>query len=357
LTLAAALIFGKDQTIHSLVPAYKVEALVRRKDLDRYDDRITLRTNLIDTYLQLMDFIRKHLDERFYQEGIQRKDLRELIFREIIGNIIVHREYTSALSTDLIIYKDRVFATNPNRPYFHGPIDPIEFNPHPKNPIIRRFFTAFGWTDEIGSGIRNTNKFLTYYAPGAKPLFYEDDLFKTEIPLVNSSLIAYFDEILAWTDLPAAAKGHLTSALSQISIDPILFASPWKEVILHLVPSWHQRGTMLSELDWPKKQPVTKEDIQEVPSWHQKSTMLLHKKSRYILLILLLSSEPIKLEMLMKWLSYSNRSTFRKNYLNPLQKAGWVRMTNPDNPKDPDQKYITTEQGKLFLAGRAIEML
>jgi ATP-dependent DNA helicase RecG len=52
-TLAAALIFGKDQTIQSILPAYKVEAMVRIKDKDRWDDRITLRTNLIDTYLQL----------------------------------------------------------------------------------------------------------------------------------------------------------------------------------------------------------------------------------------------------------------------------------------------------------------
>ncbi|RLZ10453.1 hypothetical protein [Faecalibacter macacae] len=55
-TLAAALIFGKDETIQSLLPAYKVEAMVRRDNLDRWDDRITppLRTNLIDTYLRLM---------------------------------------------------------------------------------------------------------------------------------------------------------------------------------------------------------------------------------------------------------------------------------------------------------------
>ena len=55
LTLAAALIFGKDSTIQSLLPAYKVEAMVRIENVDRWDDRINppLRTNLIDTYLQM----------------------------------------------------------------------------------------------------------------------------------------------------------------------------------------------------------------------------------------------------------------------------------------------------------------
>lgn len=60
-TLAAALMFGKDETIQSILPAYKIEALVRKENLDRWDDRITLRGNLIESYQSLMAFIRKHL--------------------------------------------------------------------------------------------------------------------------------------------------------------------------------------------------------------------------------------------------------------------------------------------------------
>src|SRR5690606_28622242 len=69
-TLAAALIFGRDTTIQSILPAYKAEAMVRIQNKDRWDDRIVppLRTNLIDTYLVLKDFIGKHLPEKFYME-------------------------------------------------------------------------------------------------------------------------------------------------------------------------------------------------------------------------------------------------------------------------------------------------
>ncbi|HUP13317.1 MAG TPA: hypothetical protein VM187_13920 [Niastella sp.] len=114
-----------------------------------------------------------HLPERFYMEEHQRIDLRDKIFREVIGNAIVHREYTSALSTNLIISATAVTITNPNKALFHGPIDPNGFNPFPKNPNIRKFFTAFGWTDEIGSGIRNTRKYLPLYSGGASPVFLE----------------------------------------------------------------------------------------------------------------------------------------------------------------------------------------
>lgn len=80
----------------------------------------------------------------------------------------------------LIITKTKVIATNPNRAMFHGPLDVQAFSPYAKNPTIRKFFTAFGSTDEIGSGVRNVVKFLRYYTPAGTPLFLEDDVFKTE---------------------------------------------------------------------------------------------------------------------------------------------------------------------------------
>ncbi|GEM_PF-3475071 len=76
--------------------------------------------------------------------GDQRIDLRDLIFLEVIGSAVVHREYTSALSTNLITGKNKVTTINPNKALFHGPIDPSSFNSQPKNLNIRKFFTSFG---------------------------------------------------------------------------------------------------------------------------------------------------------------------------------------------------------------------
>lgn len=45
LTLAAALVFGTDEVIGNLLPAYRIDILVRRENLDRYDDRLLLKTN------------------------------------------------------------------------------------------------------------------------------------------------------------------------------------------------------------------------------------------------------------------------------------------------------------------------
>lgn len=380
LTLAAALIFGKDVTIRNILPAYKVEAMVRIRDKDRWDDRITLRINLIDTYLELKQFINKHLPEKFYMEGDQRIDLRDKIFREVIGNVIVHREYTSALSTHLIIDEKAVTVTNPNKPLFHGPIDPSGFNPFPKNPNIRKFFTAFGWTDEIGSGIRNTNKYLPLYTQGAKPLFIENDTFRTEIPLVFVNLGKYAKQLYVWLDLPVEAIDRIQPSLENIALPSDLSNRKWEEVLLHLVPGWHKNGTQFRQLNWPEKQPFMKSgkkkvpgriqkgtklssdtgadyqedirsEIKKIPGWDAKGTKLLSKKSVYLLSIMILSEKPVKREEIMDILKYENRKTFNDLYLVPLIQSGLIKRTNEYNPTDPGQKYYLTELGKAFIGG------
>ncbi|MBC8186158.1 putative DNA binding domain-containing protein [candidate division KSB1 bacterium] len=139
-TLAAALLFAKDDVLQQIVPAYKTDALLRREDLVHYDDRREIRTNLVDAYDELMLFIRTHLPDKFFMEGDIRVDLREKIFREVVANLLIHREFTNASPARFIIYRDRLTAENANNPVGSGPIDPDNFNPHPKNPAIVKFF-------------------------------------------------------------------------------------------------------------------------------------------------------------------------------------------------------------------------
>ncbi|MBW3466918.1 RNA-binding domain-containing protein [Arthrospiribacter ruber] len=186
-TLAAVLLLGKDDVIQSVLSHHKTDAILRVENLDRYDDRDDIRTNLIESYDRLMAFVRKHLPDKFYQEGEQRISLRDRIFREVIGNLLIHREYTNAFPAKLIIEKDQVLAENWNRPHDGGVIDPTNFSPYPKNPVIAKFFKEIGRVDELGSGVRNTFKYCSIYTPGTKPEFIEEDVFKTIIPLKSKN--------------------------------------------------------------------------------------------------------------------------------------------------------------------------
>jgi len=198
-TLAAALLLGKDEVIQNILPHYKIDAIVRIQNMDRYDDRLTINTNLIDAYDRQMEFVEKHLPNKFYMEGITRVSLREKIFREVIANIIVHREYTNAHPASMIIYKDKVEFLNANNPNGSGPISIKNFSPFPKNPTISKFFVQLGRVEELGSGIINVERYLNLYSPGSRADFIEGYVFRTIIPLeglFNEEVFKASDETL-----------------------------------------------------------------------------------------------------------------------------------------------------------------
>jgi ATP-dependent DNA helicase RecG len=352
-TLAAALIFGKDVTIQSILPAYKVEAMVRRENIDRWDDRITLRTNLIDTYQQLMAFVRKHLDNKFYLEGDVRKDLRDMIFREVVANIIVHREYTNGFSTDFIIYKDRVEATNPNKILFRGPLSLETFSPYAKNPNIRKLFNEFRWTDEIGSGVRNVFKYLKAYANGAKPMFIEDDLFKTVLPLKQESWDNKTRMIIEFLGLQISELGEKRlTELSEISLSTNLAQLKNDDEFLF---SWGgslvENGGKLKNSRLQITSKITLDDIREGRSLPEKGGKLFPNRTSILLKILVACIVPVSNDELLAMTNYSSREKFRELYLMPLRKDGLIEYLIKDKPSSPNQKYILTQKGKMFLGG------
>jgi len=180
-TLAAALLFGKENTIASVLPHYKTDALCRKVDIERYDDRDDIRCNLIESYSRLLAFVRKHLPDRFYLEGNQRISIREAIFREVIANILVHREFSNAFPATLTIYKDTVKTENWNKPYMQGNIQLSNLKPHPKNPTLANFFKQLGWVEELGSGVRKMFKYCPLYVKDALPEIEEGDIFKIKV--------------------------------------------------------------------------------------------------------------------------------------------------------------------------------
>ena len=185
-TLAAVLLFGTDELIQNVLPHHKTDAIFRVENIDRYDDRDDIRTNLIDSYERLMAFIAKHLPDKFYLDGEQRISIRDHLFREMIGNLLIHREFTNAFPAKLIIEKNRAYSENWNKPHANGKIDPNNFSPFPKNPMIAKLFKEIGWVEELGSGVRNTFKFCELYNKNTTPEFIEGDTFKAIIPLESS---------------------------------------------------------------------------------------------------------------------------------------------------------------------------
>ena len=182
--LAGILLLGRDDVIRDILPAYKTDALLRRVDTDHYDDRLTVSTNLLESYTQLLQFGRKWLPDKFFLENFFRISIREKILREAIGNMLMHREFTSAYCARFIIEKDQIVVDNANRSVHQGTITLQNLSPLSKNPLIARFFKEIGLADELGSGVRNLYKYVPLYS-GRRPTLIDDDIFKLTIPLDN----------------------------------------------------------------------------------------------------------------------------------------------------------------------------
>ena len=87
--LVAVMLLGKDDVTLDIIPAYITDALLRRVNVDRYDDREIVQTNLIRSYERLMEFGRKSLPVMVFLENDQHISLRMILTYEIIANLLI----------------------------------------------------------------------------------------------------------------------------------------------------------------------------------------------------------------------------------------------------------------------------
>lgn len=183
--LAALMLFGQQEFIQSALPYYRIDAIVRLDNVDRYDDRLTLTGNIIESYESLMAFVEKHLPDPFFLEGTQRVSLREKVFREVVSNMLIHREYMNSTYTVFEINREGIVISNANKPFKSGPVTLKNYVRHPKNPHMANFFMQMGYAEHLGTGIRNLYHYVPLYT-GADPKITDDDVYTVKMGLPKS---------------------------------------------------------------------------------------------------------------------------------------------------------------------------
>jgi len=285
-TLAGVMLFGHDNQILQVCPAHRTDLLLRKVDVDRYDDRDLVRTNLIDSYDRILAFIQKHLPDPFYLEGIERRSLRDHIFREVASNMLIHREYASGATSRLVIEYGRVVTDNPSRPHGFGLLNPDTMVPYQKNPILSAFFREIDRADELGSGMRKMMLYGKKYG-GADPQLIEGDNFRMIISV------------------------------------PEFGANPAeKRLVIRSGQATEQ---------------VTEQVTEQLPEQVRR-------------LLVALAGKEMGTRELMESLHLSHRPTFLYDYLKPSLSGELLEMTQPDSPKSPTQKYRLTKKGHRILA-------
>jgi len=296
-TLAGLLLLGKRSPLLSAVPHHRTDLILRKVNLDRYDDRDFVDVNLVESYDRIMAFVGKHLPDPFYLEGTTSISIRDAIFREVASNILIHREYTNAFPAKLIIKRGQVLTENSNKPHGFGVLNPETFTPFPKNPVIAAFFRQIGRADELGSGMRKMMRYGKAFG-GADPEMIEGDVFKIVVKVPEFG-----------------SNGELGGGFKS---DP----SQTQEA---------RSGAQVSP---------------EAPSKHPASTQQVTQQVKK--LVGIIHGEMARVE-LMTALSLKDRVNFTRNYLVPALSKGLIEMTQPESPQSPTQKYRLTEKGRNVL--------
>ena len=161
ITFGCFLLFGTEPTLSTTIDAgrFDSETIIR--------DNLTIRDDLISELETTLAFIRKHISKRFVITGkAQRDEVWEYpldAIREIVLNMIVHRDYQASADSTIKIFQDRIEFYNP------GPLPPelslediLSGNSPsiPRNKQIASIFKEAGIIEKYGSGIKRVRQAL-----------------------------------------------------------------------------------------------------------------------------------------------------------------------------------------------------
>lgn len=241
---AALLLFGQEDAIQKYLPRYRFELLFHKmtyarfemnlpEDTTRYDDRKTLRCNIIKAYSEMMDFVQRYLPDKFYlapSGTTHRSDLRNQLFREVFGNICAHTDYQIGYAGYVEVFYDRVTTLNATRlipMQKEGNITLDELGQFTKNPLIVRVLTEVRIVEDLGSGKRNIKKYAPLYYPNYEVKITNGDMFQFSITYQdkkNDMPVGQFGEINGEINggINGEINGEIKILYSAIKANPYL---------------------------------------------------------------------------------------------------------------------------------------
>jgi ATP-dependent DNA helicase RecG len=140
-------------------------------------DSVTLKADLFTEVEEVMAFIRKHISKEIIitenPQNIQRWEYPLDAIRELVLNMIVHRDYTSSYDSVIKIFKDRIQFYNPGSLPDSISVQQLltdDYVSQPHNKQIAEIFKEVGLIEKYGSGIKRVRKEFTEYGL-AEPTF------------------------------------------------------------------------------------------------------------------------------------------------------------------------------------------
>lgn len=109
-SIDSILLFGKEEEFVKTFPYYKiiVTSLVD-------NNKIELKTNIIESYNKLMMILKKYTNDIFYLEDDRSISIRNIIISILIINILLHYDYNNSYPLEVTITKDKIITKSINK--------------------------------------------------------------------------------------------------------------------------------------------------------------------------------------------------------------------------------------------------
>ena len=142
-------------------------------------DSLTIRSDIVGEVETVLEFIRKHMGRAYIISGkAQREERWEYpleALREIVVNMIVHRDYMSSNDSVIKVFDDHIEFYNPGNLPNGLTVDQLirgDYSPSIRNKQIATVFKEAGIIEKYGSGIKRVlEAFNKYTLP--QPVFEE----------------------------------------------------------------------------------------------------------------------------------------------------------------------------------------
>jgi ATP-dependent DNA helicase RecG len=168
LTNAAYLLFTNRETVVTTIELGRFQSEIIIKDTARTKSDILSQIN------QVMDFVKKHINKGIIITGqpqnTQKWQYPLEAIREVILNMIVHRDYRSSSDSIVKIFNDKIEFFNPGRLPDSITVEDLLANNYrstPRNKLIADFCKSLGVIEKYGSGI---SRIVNYCKTGNYPI-------------------------------------------------------------------------------------------------------------------------------------------------------------------------------------------
>lgn len=214
---------------------------------------------------------------------------------EAMVNHFIHRDYTvMGGEVHLDIYEDRIVVTSPGGMYSGQRVQDIpidEISSTRRNPVLADVMAQLDYMEKRGSGLKricNETKSLDGYKEELKPVFKSSE--------------SQFMTVIYSVDYKAAGRA------------------------------------------------ASKDTGKDAGKDTGKDVISINRLDLYVLKLLkVVGNKTLTVKEMMDMLDLKGSDNFRKKYLNPAIKNGYMKLLYPDKPKKKGQAYFLTELGQALL--------